>query len=48
MSITQKMEKLKQIIVGWVNYFGIADMVRIAKTLDMWLRRRIRMCFWKQ
>ena len=48
MSITQKMEKLKQIIVGWVNYFVIADMGRIAKTLDMWLRRRIRMCFWKQ
>ncbi|PNR96606.1 maturase [Petrotoga sp. 9PWA.NaAc.5.4] len=48
MSISQKMEKLKQIIVGWVNYFGIADMGRIAKTLDMWVRRRVRMCFWKQ
>lgn len=44
----QRMTKLKQIIVGWVNYFGIADMGRLAKTLDMWLRRRIRMCFWKQ
>ncbi|MCB2357345.1 group II intron maturase-specific domain-containing protein [Clostridium estertheticum] len=35
-------------IVGWVNYFAIADIKSILKTLDEWLRRRIRMCFWKQ
>jgi len=44
----QRMAKLKQVIIGWVNYFGIADMGKLAKSLDMWLRRRIRMCFWKQ
>jgi hypothetical protein len=33
MSITQKMEKLKQIIVGGVNYFVIADMGRIVKNI---------------
>lgn len=48
MSMYQRMLKLRQIIVGWVNYFGIADMRGLAKSLDMWLRRRIRMCFWKQ
>jgi len=48
MSIGQRMVKLKQCIIGWVNYFGIADMKILAKTLDEWLRRRIRMCFWKQ
>ncbi|WP_039630593.1 group II intron maturase-specific domain-containing protein [Clostridium argentinense] len=40
--------KLKQVIVGWINYFSIANMRNILKTLDKWLRRRIRMCFWKQ
>ncbi|SNX53238.1 Group II intron, maturase-specific domain [Thermoanaerobacterium sp. RBIITD] len=40
--------KIKQAIVGWVNYFAIADMRNILKTLDEWLRRRIRMCYWKQ
>ena len=48
MSMWQRMLKLKQAIIGWVNYFSIADMGRIVKSLDEWLRRRIRMCFWKQ
>ena len=42
------MEKLRQCITGWANYFSMADMKTLAKTLDEWLRRRIRMCFWKQ
>ncbi|URZ05752.1 group II intron reverse transcriptase/maturase [Clostridium felsineum] len=40
--------KLKQIIIGWVNYFKLADMKCTLITLDKWLRRRIRMCYWKQ
>lgn len=40
--------KIKQKMVGWINYFKLADMKRIMKTLDEWLRRRIRMCYWKQ
>lgn len=48
MSMVYRMLKLKKLITGWVNYFGIADMKELAKALDEWLRRRIRMCFWKQ
>ena len=48
MSMGQRMEKLRQCIIGWVNYFNMADMNKLAKTLDKWLRRRIRMCIWKQ
>lgn len=48
MNMEYRFLKLKQAIVGWVNYFAIADMRNILKTLDEWLRRRIRMCFWKQ
>ena len=47
MSISERIIKLKQIINGWVNYFGISDMGKLAKELDEWLRRRIRMCYWK-
>ena len=47
-SMWQRMLKLKQAITGWVNYFSLADMDRFVKSLDEWLRRRIRMCFWKQ
>jgi hypothetical protein len=31
-----------------VNYFKLADMKSTLKTLDEWLRRRIRLCYWKQ
>jgi len=47
-SIGTRMLKLKQAITGWVNYFKIADMGNLAKSLDSWIRRRIRMCMWKQ
>lgn len=48
MSMTFRMLKLKKLITGWVNYFCIADMMELVKLLDEWLRRRIRMCYWKQ
>lgn len=48
MSMEVRYEKLKQVIRGWVNYFKIANMKRIAQNLDEWIRRRIRMCYWKQ
>lgn len=31
-----------------LNYFGIAEMTKLAKKLDEWTRRRLRMCYWKQ
>ena len=48
MSMEFRYRKLKQTIVGWVNYFKIANMKNIAQILDEWIRRRIRMCYWKQ
>lgn len=41
-------EKIEQLTVGWVNYFKLADMNGILREIDKWLRRRIRMCYWKQ
>ncbi len=41
-------EALNHLITGWVNYFRIADMKAVARELDGWIRRRIRMCYWKQ
>ncbi|WP_419879507.1 group II intron reverse transcriptase/maturase [Brevibacillus centrosporus] len=43
-----RMEKLKRYIVGWVNYFKIADMKSLLQMTDEWMRRRIRMVYWKQ
>ncbi|MBU2574921.1 MAG: group II intron reverse transcriptase/maturase [Elusimicrobia bacterium] len=41
-------EGLTRLMIGWVNYFRIADMQNTARSLDGWTRRRIRMCYWKQ
>jgi len=48
MRMEMRKEKLNQLIRGWVNYFHIADMDGVAGKLDQWIRRRIRMCYWKQ
>jgi len=31
-----------------MGYFGISDYYRPIPELDHWLRRRVRMCYWKQ
>jgi len=47
-STEQRIKSLNRCIIGWVNYFGLADMQNLASTLDEWIRRRLRMCVWKQ
>jgi group II intron reverse transcriptase/maturase len=47
-STTHRVMKLKQLIVGWINYFRIGQMKGICKELDEHIRFRLRMCIWKQ
>lgn len=41
-------KKLAEYVRGWMNYYGISEYYRPIPELDEWLRRRIRMCYWKQ
>lgn len=41
-------QKLKRYVTGWVNYFKLADMKTLLQRTDEWLRRRIRLVFWKR
>lgn len=41
-------KKLKQFIVGWINYYKLADMENLLRDTDEWMRKRIRMVFWKR
>ena len=41
-------ERLNQYLRGWMGYFGISQYYQPIPELDGWLRRRIRMCYWKQ
>lgn len=47
-TMSYRMEKLAQYIRGWMNYFGISEYYRPIPEIDHWLRRRVRMCYWKQ
>ena len=47
-SLDERLLKLKQMIYGWINYFRIADMMKILKSIDKKIRRKIRVIIWKQ
>ena len=47
-SMEYRFEKLGQYLRGWMGYFGISEYYRPIPELDEWLRRRVRMCYWKQ
>ena len=47
-SMDHRFEKLGQYLRGWMGYFGISEYYRPIPELDEWLRRRVRMCYWKQ
>lgn len=42
------MAEITQYMKGWLGYYYIADMKRILKSWNEWLRRRLRMYIWKQ
>ena len=42
------LRELRRYVVGWMNYFGIHQLYRVIPELDQWLRRRVRMYYWKQ
>ncbi|MEM9546434.1 MAG: group II intron reverse transcriptase/maturase [Bacteroidota bacterium] len=47
MSFDERVEKERQIIQGWINYYGLAKCKSHMKEIDKWLRRRFRQCIWK-
>lgn len=47
-SMEYRYKKLAEYVRGWINYYGISEYYRPIPELDEWIRRRIRMCYWKQ
>ena len=43
-----RLDTLARYLRGWMDYFGISDYYRPIPELDAWLRRRVRMCYWKR
>ena len=42
-----RIERLNQYLMGWLGYFSLADTPSIFTRIDGWIRRRLRMCLWK-
>ena len=47
-SMERRLSELRSYIRGWTGYFGLAAQLKLFDKLDQWIRRRIRMCYWKR
>jgi group II intron reverse transcriptase/maturase len=46
MSFDERIQKLNEVLRGWVNNFRMASIYGKLKELDGWLRNRLRYCIW--
>ena len=47
-SMEYRYKKLAEYLRGWMNYFGISEYYIPIPEIDHWLRRRLRLCYFKQ
>ena len=47
-SMQYQLFKISQYLRGWIHYFGIANCYQCCLDLDHWIRRRVRMAYWRQ
>src|SRR6266542_3150356 len=45
-SIAERINKLKEVGRGWLNYFRMASITGKLKDFDSWIRNRLRYCIW--
>ena len=46
-SMRQRLLELKRYCVGWFHYFKIGLPYKEVREWDGWIRRRVRLCYWK-
>jgi RNA-directed DNA polymerase len=47
-AMKKQIHKLNQFLRGWGHYFLIANTYQLTVDLNSWIRRRLRMCYWRQ
>ncbi len=47
-SMDDRIERLRQYLRDWIGDFQLIDTSSVLKSLDEWIRRRLRMCLLKQ
>lgn len=48
MALEDRIRKINEVNIRWINYYGLANCKSIAEQLDIWIRQRLRMCIWNQ
>lgn len=44
----ERIQRLNSLMYGWLNYFKLGKMWGKLRSLDGWIRNRLRYCIWKQ
>jgi RNA-directed DNA polymerase len=47
-SMASRLHTLSEYLRGWMAYFALSEAYSPVPELDEWIRRRVRMCYWKQ
>lgn len=47
-SMERRLGELRTYVRGWMGYFALAAQLKLFARFDQWIRRRIRMCYWKR
>jgi len=47
-SMRYRLRELGRFLRGWMGYFALSEYYRPLPEIDQWIRRRVRMCYWKQ
>lgn len=46
--VADVIDELRRYVTGWFNYFGISHTYKVVVDLGDWVRRRVRLYYWKQ
>ncbi|KUK37148.1 MAG: RNA-directed polymerase [Thermacetogenium sp.] len=47
-SMADRIRRINAYMGRWLGYFALAETPSVFQSLEEWLRRRLRMCLWKQ
>lgn len=47
-SMEERIARQNRYLMGWMCYFRLASAKKHCEKFDQWIRRRLRMCLWKQ
>ena len=47
-SLTRLVAELSRYLVGWRGYFGFCETPSVLRSIDQWVRRRLRAIVWRQ